>query len=580
VAGRSEELCAQLEELARLTVLDEGDPQSFRARAYEQAANELRGVPGDVASMSEAELVRLEGVGRSTARRIREYFEAGRIARLEELRAKYPPEVLRLARLPGVGPKTLARLRTELGIESVEDLRRAIEAQAIRGLRGLGARTEARLARALVRLGPEVDERRLPIADAMPVARRLVAELASLPGVEHAECCGSLRRLRESIGDLDLLVASREPSAVAERIAALPALRGSAPSGTTRFSLEAYGGLQVDVRIVAPEQVGAALLYFTGSKAHNIRLRQLALRRGFSLSEYALAESESGRVIASRTEQEIYAALGLAPIPPPMREDTGEIEAAASGSLPAPLAVADLRGDLHVHTDLSGDGRSSLEQVLGAARTRGYAYLAITDHAEDLPRIGAGRDRLLEQRARLRGLEAAYPGMRLLHGVELNIGRDGGLDYDAAFRASFDWCVAGVHSHFDLDRDAQTRRILAAMRDPAVGAIAHLSGRMLGRRPGIELDVDAILRGAAATGTAIEINAALERLDAAWEVLRKARGQGVRFVVSTDAHHTDDLDRMQWGARQAQRGWVDPDQVANTWPRERFLAWTRARRRR
>ncbi len=578
MAGRSEELFALLDELARLTVLDEGDPQSFRARAYENALQELRGAPGDVGAMGEAELVRLPGVGRSTARKIREYFETGRIGRLEELRGKYPPELQRLGALPGLGPRTLARLRSELGIQSVDDLRAAIEAQALRKLRGLGQKTEERLARAIERLGQLPGEQRVPIAEAMPVARRLVAELAELPQVESAEYCGSLRRLRETIGDVDLLVVTRDPAAVVERVTSLPSIRGSARVDATRFSLVTDRGLQVDVRIVLPEQRGAAQLYFTGSKAHNIRLRQLALGRGWTLNEYGLLETETGRVIASRSEEEIYAALELRPIPPPMREDTGEIEAAAASTLPAALQVADLRGDLHVHTDLSGDGRSPLERMLEQAQARGYRYLAITDHGEDLAINGVSRPRLLEQRERLRGLQRAHPDLRLLHGVELNIGRDGGLDYDAAFRSSFDWCVAAVHSHFELDRDAQTRRILTAMRDPAVNVIGHLSGRMIGKRPGIELDVDAILRGAVETGTAIEINSALPRLDAAWEVLRKASGLGVTFVVSTDAHHIDELDRMQWGARQAQRGWVDPAAIANTWPAERFLAWAAGRR--
>jgi DNA polymerase (family 10) len=578
VPGRAEELYALLEELAWLTVLDEGDPQSFRARAYENAVQNLRGAPGDVAGMSEAELVALEGVGRSTARKIREYFDTGRIAKLEELRRSYPPEFQRLARLPGLGPKTLRRLRSDLGLQSVDDLRRAIEARALRGLRGLGEKTEKRLSRVLARLGPEAGEARVPIAEVMPVARRLLAELESCPDVEAALYCGSLRRLRPTIGDLDLLVATRRPEAVAAHVAALPSIRGSTRAGATRFSLRTDRGLQLDVRIVEPDQLGAASLYFTGSKAHNIKLRQLALRRGWTLNEYGLLEAESGRVIASRTEEEIYGALGLQPIPPPMREDTGEIEAAAAGELPAALAMDDLRGDLHVHTDASGDGRSPLEEVLRAAQARRYAYLAITDHGEDLVMNGVDRAGLLEQRKRLRELQASFPGMRLLHGVELNIGPEGGLDYDAEFRRSFDWCVAAVHSHFDLDRGAQTRRILAAMRDPSVNVIGHLSGRMIGKRAGIELDVDAVLRGAVETGTAIEINSALPRLDAAWEVLRKARGAGVTFVVSTDAHHTRELERMQWGTQQAQRGWVDPDSVANSWPAERFLAWAASAR--
>lgn len=577
--GRSEELVALLDELVKLTVLDEGDPQSFRARAYENASLELRGIPGDVAELDEAQLVKLNGVGRSTAKKIREYFETGRIAKLEDLRAKYPPDYQRLAKIPGLGPKTLKRLRGELGIENVEDLRRAIAAHEIRDLRGLGEKSEKKLATAIERLGLGGKDQRLPIAEVIPVARRLVAELESLPQVESAQYCGSLRRLRETIADVDVLVAAREPGPVMEHLRSLPVFRDAPHFGETRSSLVTDRGLQVDVRIVEPEQLGAAALYFTGSKAHNIKLRQLALKRGWTLNEYGLLDAETHAVIAQRTEEEIYAALGLQPIPPPMREDTGEIEASAAGALPTALRVDDLCGDLHVHTTWSGDGRSPLEQVLERAALRGYGYLAITDHGEDLVMNGISRDQLLEQRGLLRRLQEAVPRMRLLHGVELNIGPEGGLDYDAGFRATFDWCVAAVHSHFDLDRDAQTRRILTAMRDPSVNVIGHLTGRMIGKRPGIDLDIAAVLRGAVETGTAIEINSALPRLDAAWEVLRKARELGVTFVISTDAHHIDELDRMQWGAAQAQRGWVEPECVANTWAPERFLAWAAEQRK-
>ncbi len=263
-----------------------------------------------------------------------------------------------------------------------------------------------------------------------------------------------------------------------------------------------------------------------------------------------------------------------------MREDRGEIEAAETGELPPALGLEDVRGDLHVHTTLSGDGRSPLEDIVAGAAARGYEYLAITDHAEDLAMSGASRDELQLQRAQIDGLRPRYPQMALLHGAELNIGKDGGVDYDADFRRTLEWCVAGVHSHFELDREAQTRRVLAAMEDPTVDAIAHLSGRRIGHRPGIELDIEAVLQKAVETDTAIEINAALGRLDAASEVLLQARGMEVTFVISTDTHHEREFARMEWGVLQATRGWVDPSRIANLWPRERFLEWVRRRRSR
>ncbi len=577
MSPRGEELFSLLRELAELTVLDEGDPQSFRARAYENAILQLKSAPGDLAAMSEKELRALDGVGKATAAKVREFFDTGRIEKLEKLRHEYPPETQRLAKLPGLGPKSLARLR-KAGIHDVAGLRAAIERRELRALEGFGATSEERLARAIDRLDFRSKADRVPIAEALPVAQRLVEELGAVPGVEAALYCGSLRRLRTTIADIDILVATTRPEPVMERFRSLSAVRRVPSEGDTRSSIVTDRGLQVDLRVVAPGQLGAAMLYFTGSKAHNIKLRQLAIQRGWTLNEYGLLDAGSGAVIASRSEEEIYAALGLAFIPPPMREDTGEIEASAAGALPAALSEEQLRGDLHVHTDASGDGRSSLEDTLRRAAERSHAYLAITDHGEDLAINGVSRERLLEQRARLARLQAEHPRMRLLHGVELNIGPDGGLDYDEAFRDTFDWCVAAVHSHFDRSADEQTRRLLAAIRDPCVDVIGHLSGRMIGRRPGIEFDVDAVLRAAAETGTAIEINSALPRLDASWEVLRRARELPVTFVVSSDAHHSDELARLRWGAKQAQRGWVDADRVANTWPEERFLRWVRERK--
>jgi DNA polymerase (family 10) len=328
---------------------------------------------------------------------------------------------------------------------------------------------------------------------------------------------------------------------------------------------------------VEPRQFGAACQYFTGSKAHNIKLRQRALARGWLLNEYGLSDAGTGAVIASETEEAIYRALGLPLIPPVMREDHGELEAAERGALPAAVRLEDVRGDLHVHTSLSGDGRSTLDEVVTAAARRGYEYLAVTDHAEDLAMNGVSREELAAQRPEIEALRGRHPGMALLHGTELNIGADGGVDYDADFRRTLDWCVAGVHSHFDLDRERQTRRILAAMEDPTVHAIAHLTGRRIGHRPGIDLDLDAVLRKAVETGTALEINAALGRLDLSAEALLRARGLDVTFVISTDTHHTRELERMEWGGLLATRGWVDPARVANLWPRERFLAWRRAR---
>jgi DNA polymerase (family 10) len=331
--------------------------------------------------------------------------------------------------------------------------------------------------------------------------------------------------------------------------------------------------MQVDLRVVAAHQLGAALLYFTGSKGHNIKLRQRALARGLTLNEYALSELEGGKVIASETEQDIYAALGLPWIPPVLREDAGEIEAAEKGTLPVPMPP--VVGDFHVHTTVSGDARSPVEEVIAAARARGYRVLAITDHAEGIL-SGVGRERLLEQREKFRALQAELGDtLQLLHGVELNIGPGGELDYDAEFRRQFDWCLASVHSHFELDRVTQTRRIVTAMHDPSVRMIGHLSARMIGHRPGMDLDLDAIFDAAEQTGTALEVNGALPRLDLSVEALRRARHRNVALVLTSDAHHARELERIRFAALNVERACIEPERVVNTWPAERLLAWTR-----
>jgi DNA polymerase (family 10) len=578
MADPNQSLVALFRELAQLTVLDEGSPNAFRARAYENALDAISSYQSDLEALSEKQLTAIGGIGQSTAKKIREFYETGTISKLEELRQKYPPDFVELSKIPGLGPKTLRKLESELGVRNLDDLRAALEGKRVREVHGLGAKVEEKLLQAIDRRGSTGKDKRRPIAEVLPIARELVSALEALPEVQRAQYCGSLRRFRETIADVDIVVASKEPSAVREAFAKLPTVRQVMGSGDTKTSVTTSTGLQVDLRVVGLEQFGAACQYFTGSKAHNIKLRQRALARGWLLNEYGLHDAESGAVIASASEEAVYEALGLPFIPPPLREDRGEIEAAEKGDLPPAVRQQDLRGDLHVHTTLSGDGRSTLEEVVAAAAERGYAYLALTDHAENLAFNGVRREQLAEQRAQIEALRARHPAMALLHGAELNIGRDGSLDYDAAFRRGLDWCVAGVHSHFELERAEQTRRILAAMEDPTVDAIAHLTGRRIGHRAGIELDVDAVLQKAVATDTAIEINAALGRLDASSDVLLRARGLPVTFVISTDTHHTRELARMEYGALHATRGWVEPSRIANTWPRERFLEWLRRRR--
>jgi len=572
MSDTKQDVLDMLRELAELTMLDEGDPQSFRVRAYESAAHAVEAQATDLGRLTVAELQKIEGIGKSTSAKIRELLDTGHVQRLEELRRKHPPGVVALLRIQGLGPKAVQKLRAELGVQNLDDLRAALAAHRLRAVRGFGEKSEEKLQRALARLDAEGVVGRTPISVALPLAERIVAELRALPGVAHASYCGSLRRFCETIGDVDLLVAAAEPGPVKEALLAMSLVDRVLGAGDKGASVVTRRGTQIDLRVVAPHQLGAALLYFTGSKGHNIKLRQRALARGWTLNEYALSELDGGKVVASETEEQIYRALGLPFIPPVLREDAGEIEAAERGALPRP--IGDVHGDFHVHTTVSGDGRSSLEEVVAAARARGYRVLAITDHAEGTL-SGVGRAPLVEQRERIRALQAQLgDSLRLLHGVELNIGQNGELDYDGEFRRAFDWCLASVHDHFELDRAAQTRRVVTAMQDPSVRMIGHLSARMIGGRPPIELDLDAVLDAAQATGTALEINGGLPRLDLSVEALRRARGRDVTFMLTSDAHRAEELERVRYAALNAERAWVEPERIANTWPPERLVAWT------
>ena len=565
-----------LHELSELTILDEGDPQSFRVRAYESAAQSITAYASDLGRLSLKELQTIEGIGKSTAEKIRELIDTGKVAKLDGLRQKHPPAVVALMRIQGLGPKAVKRLRAELGVASLDDLRRVLAEHKLRALKGFGQKSEENLIKTLARMDAQGAAGRTPISVALPLATRIVAHLAEVPGVTHASTCGSLRRFSETIGDVDILVAAADAEPVMQALVSLPAVNRVLGRGASKTSVVTRRGTQVDVRVVAPGQLGAALLYFTGSKGHNIKLRMRALARGWTLNEYALSEVETGKVIASETEEEIYRALGLPFIPAVLREDAGELEAAESGTLPRPIGA--LRGDFHLHTTVSGDGQSSLEEMVAGARARGYRVMAVTDHAERTL-SGVGREAMLAQRARIRALQAELGDtLTLLHGVELNIGADGELDYDAEFRREFDWCLASVHDHFELDRAAQTRRIVTAMQDPAVRMIGHPSARMIGARPPIDLDYDAVFDAAEATGTALEVNGGLPRLDLSVEALRRARGRNVTFVLDSDAHQVSELDRVRYATLNAERAGVDPERVANAWDGDRLRAWATTKR--
>lgn len=562
---RSEAL-RMLAELAKLTALDEGSPQAFKVRAYENAMAGIDGHPGDIEGLTKSELVEIKGVGSATADKILELGETGKVAKLETLRAKYPPAFVELTKIPGLGPKTLKMIRSELGVEDLDGLKEAIAAERLRDLPGLGEKSETKIATAIERLGLHGKDRRTPLVEVYGLATSLASRLSAIEGVVEAVPCGSIRRFSETVGDIDIVVATTNPQLVSETVLGFPEVSEVVGSGSTKTSFLTREGMQVDIRTVEPSQIGSALLYFTGSKTHNIALRQKAIDRGWLLSEYGLFDGDA--VVAGKTEQDIYEALDMQFVAPPLREGGGEVETASRGELPALIGRADIKGDLHYHSERSGDGRSTLEEMVEAAIAAGYEFVAFTDHGEDLAINGSTREQMLAHRDRIRALNESYPEIELLFGCELNIGADGDLDYDADFRLEFDYCVASIHSHFDLPGDEQTARILKALQDPAVNAIGHLSGRYVGRRPGVELNVDAVLEGLEITGVALEVNGALDRLDATSEVIRQAMERDISFVIDTDSHHTRDLKRMEFGVLYGQRGWLTADRVLNARPVE------------
>jgi len=580
------DVVAMLNELISLTTLHEESSQSFKVRAYDNARLAVESYTGNITELSEKEMIELKGLGKATASKIKELVETGKVTKLEELRAEYPPAFAELTRIPGVGPKTLKAMRRELNINNVEQLKAAIDAEQIRTLPRMGKKSEEKIAKALERIGMSGKDRRTPIADAMPLAERLVEAFLEMPSVTDAAFCGSLRRMSETIGDIDITVASTDPVSVMEAVRERNEVADIVVSGDTKTSFLTSSGLQVDVRAVEPQHFGAATLYFTGSKQHNIALRQRAIKNGWLLNEYGLlvkpdddAEDQTPtEVVASETEEDIYKALGLAFIPAPMRESTGEIEAADDGDFGDLIQLSDIKGDLHYHTEQSGDGRSSVADMVQVAADAGHAYLAITDHGEDLAINGSNADEMLAHRGLIAEIQQEHPAMKLLWGCELNIGAAGGLDYDDDFRALFDYTVASVHSHYDQSVTKQTERLVAAIADPTVDSIGHLTGRKIGHRPGIELDIDIVLEALIHFDVALEINGSLNRLDAGADVVRRAVDRGVKLVINTDSHHISELGRMEYGVLTAQRGWAPKDSVINTWDQDRFLAWVASHR--
>jgi DNA polymerase (family 10) len=554
-------IARQLFEIADLLEIRGDNP--FKIRAYRNAGDTIAAEPTSVAAFDDTALRALPGIGKDLASRIREIAETGDTPYRQELIADFPVTILDLLRLQGVGPKTVKRLYDELGVASLDALEQAARDGRIRAMKGMGSKKEVLILRA-------IEERRRYAgrhlsAQVAVVASRIVEALAAAEPQAEFVPVGSLRRRAETCGDLDILAVGAT-SAVMTTFTELPQVTRVLGHGDTKSSVLLDAGLQADLRLVGPDQKGAALQYFTGSKAHNIQLRDRAMARGLRLNEYGLTRLEDGAVIAGADEEGIYEALGLAWVPPELRELRGEFEAAERRTLPALISRSDLKGDLHSHTNET-DGKEDLETMARAARARGHEYLAVTDHSQALAMAnGLDERRTLAHAAKIRALNEHLDGITLLAGIECDIRIDGTLDLDHECLAALDFVVASVHSGFSLEPAQMTDRLLAAIACPWVDVIGHPTGRLLLRREPLRYDLDAVLKAAAAAGVALEINCQIDRLDVGDTVARAARDLGIPIIISSDAHTVGELDTLEWGVGIARRAWLTPADVLNTRP--------------
>jgi DNA polymerase (family 10) len=553
-------------------ILDFQGANRYRVLAYRRAAESVAALGQPIEDVWRAgDLETISGVGETLAAKIDEWMRTGQIEAYEKLRAAVPLGVVEMLEIPDVGPKRARLFWEELGLTDVDALERAARQGQLRQISGMGAKRERNVLHGIELWRRRTD--RTLLNAALPLARRILEALREVPGVVEGATAGSLRRRRETVGDLDLLVAAQDAAPVMARFRSLPQTAEVLLSGATKTSIRTPDGFQVDLRVLEPARWGTGLQYFTGSQAHNVHLRQLALDRGLSLSEYALTR-EDGTEILCATEEAVYAALGLPLIPPELREDRGEIEAALEGRLPRLVTVADLRGDFQFHTTWS-DGHQSLAQMAEAAREQGLAYALVTDHSESL---GVARGLSVEdvrrQRAELEALnERLAPDFRLLAGTEVEIRADGSLDFPDEVLAELDLVVAALHSGLRQGRERATARMLAAIRNPHVDVIAHPTGRLIGERAPADLDMEAVFRAAAETGTALEVNANPRRLDLRDVYVKRAIELGVKLAISSDAHSVDGFGLLPFGVAVARRGWAQAEDVVNTWPWERVLAW-------
>jgi DNA polymerase (family X) len=551
----------------------------FRVRAYRRAAQTMEGLTEDIAVVAErGGLLEIPGIGKDLAAKIQEYLRRGGVEYLEELQREIPVGVVELMGVHGVGPKTARLLYEQAGVDSVDALEELARAHKLVGFPGIQAKTEENILKGIAvwRSGRE----RMPLGAALPLAEAILEALQALKATERIALAGSVRRMRETVKDIDVLVTSKTPARVMEVFVGLPNVAEVLAHGETKSSVRLREGIQADLRVVEPDCFGAALQYFTGSKQHNIRVRELAQRQKLKVNEYGVFDEERDRRVAGATEEEVYRAVGLPFIPPEIREDGGEIEAAMEGRLPALVGLDDIRGDLQLHTTWS-DGAHSLAELAAGVRAKGYRYMAVTDHSKSAT-VAGGMDetRVLRMIAEVRALNARLKGFLVLAGCEVDIRADGSLDFPDEILSQLDLVQVSVHSRFKMSRDEMTTRIVRAVRHPLVHILGHPTGRLIGERAAYEVDIEAVLQAARIGGVAVEINASPSRLDLNDLHARRAKDLGIPIAISTDAHAIPQLDYMRYGVAVARRAWLTPADVLNTRPARGLAAWLARRRQR
>ncbi|MEN6522043.1 MAG: DNA polymerase/3'-5' exonuclease PolX [Armatimonadota bacterium] len=565
---RKEDVVEMLNDIADM--LEMKGESAFRVRAYREAARQVELLQEDITVLAvQGRLTDIHGIGESIAGKITEYVTTGRSTYRDQLAKTLPSGLSEILSIPGVGAKKAKIFYENLGISTVDELEEAAKAHKLRELPNIREKTEQNVLEGIRRLKQQTG--RLLLGVALPAAEEIIRQLRSDPSVERIDVGGSIRRMQETIGDIDILVSSSTPKEAIEAFTNLPAAKSVIAKGKTKASVLTHQDLQIDLRVVSPDDWGAALQYFTGSKDHNIRLRSIAESRGLKISEYGIFRVDTGEKLAGKEECEIYETLGMACIPPELRTATGEIEAAMEGRLPNLIELSDIRGDLHSHTNWS-DGANPIEAMAEAAMALGYEYLAISDHSVSMGFIhGLSTDRVREQRRIIDELNDTYDGFRLLQGIEVNIRSDGRLDYDDDVLARFDVVTASIHSGLGQPMEVITARLLSAIRNPHVDIIGHPTGRLIGRRDPSDFDRDAVFKAAAETGTALEINSQPDRLDLKDIDVRHAKNLGADLAINSDAHTTTQLGGIRYGVAAARRGWVEKGRVLNALPLDTLL---------